>query len=98
MTATTTPPGLMTLSPDNWKLALIAAVVVPALAIAALPAGLAFWVTGIMAALAAAAAVMNAVRRRYYGGLLVAPAIAVLFVMNIFPLLWSLGLSFFAYQ
>ena len=26
------------------------------------------------------------------------PAIAVLFVMNIFPLLWSLGLSFFAYQ
>jgi multiple sugar transport system permease protein len=31
-------------------------------------------------------------------GLLVTPAIAVLFVMNIFPLLWSLGLSFFAYQ
>ena len=41
---------------------------------------------------------VNAYRRRYYGGLLVAPAIAVLFVMNIFPLLWSLGLSFFAYQ
>ena len=97
-TATTTPPGLMTLSPDNWKLALIAAVVVPALAIATLPTGLAFWVTGIMAALAVVAATMNAVRRRYYGGLLVAPAIAVLFVMNIFPLLWSLGLSFFAYQ
>jgi ABC-type sugar transport system permease subunit len=42
--------------------------------------------------------VVNAYRRKYYGGLLVTPAIAVLFVMNIFPLLWSLGLSFFAYQ
>src|SRR6266542_2315495 len=42
--------------------------------------------------------VVNAYRRHYYGGLLVSPAIAVLFVMNIFPLLWSLGLSFFAYQ
>ena len=51
-----------------------------------------------MAALVAAAFVVNAYRRKYYGGLLVAPAIAVLFVMNIFPLLWSLGLSFFAYQ
>jgi ABC-type sugar transport system permease subunit len=51
-----------------------------------------------MAALVAAAFVVNAYRKRYYGGLLVAPAIAVLFVMNIFPLLWSLGLSFFAYQ
>ena len=48
--------------------------------------------------LVAAAFVVNAYRRKYYGGLLVAPAIAVLFVMNIFPLLWSLGLSFFAYQ
>ena len=46
----------------------------------------------------AAAFVVNAYRRKYYGGLLVAPAIAVLFVMNIFPLLWSLGLSFYAYQ
>ena len=51
-----------------------------------------------LAALVAAAFAVNAYRRRYYGGLLVAPAIAVLFVMNIFPLLWSLGLSFFAYQ
>jgi len=32
------------------------------------------------------------------GPLLVAPAIAVLFVMNIFPLLWSFGLSFFNYR
>ena len=51
-----------------------------------------------MAALVAAAFAVNAYRRRYYGGLLVAPAIAVLFVMNIFPLLWSFGLSFFTYQ
>ena len=48
-------------------------------------------------ALAAASAVYNA-WGRYKGGLLVAPAIALLFVMNIFPLLWSLGLSFFSYR
>src|SRR5262249_1135865 len=36
--------------------------------------------------------------RRYAGGLLVAPALAVLFVMNIFPLLWSFGLSFYNYR
>jgi multiple sugar transport system permease protein len=63
-----------------------------------LPAKVSFWIIGAMAALIAAAFVVNAYRRKYYGGLLVAPAIAVLFVMNIFPLLWSLGLSFFAYQ
>jgi multiple sugar transport system permease protein len=32
------------------------------------------------------------------GPLLVAPAIVMLVVMNIFPLLWSLGLSFFNYR
>jgi multiple sugar transport system permease protein len=32
------------------------------------------------------------------GPLLVTPAIAMLVVMNIFPLLWSLGLSFFNYR
>ena len=47
--------------------------------------------------LVAVAAVVNA-WGRYNGGLLVAPAIALLFVMNIFPLLWSFGLSFFAYR
>ena len=35
---------------------------------------------------------------RYTGGLLVAPALALLFLMNIFPLLWSFGLSFFSYR
>ena len=35
-------------------------------------------------------------RRR--GPLLVAPAIIVLFVMNIFPLMWSFGLSFYNYR
>ena len=32
------------------------------------------------------------------GALLVAPALIVLFVMNIFPLMWSFGLSFFNYK
>ncbi len=35
---------------------------------------------------------------KYRGPLLVAPAIITLFVMNIFPLLWSFGLSFFNYR
>ena len=78
---------------------MLVGLVVSVLAVMALPAaGVSFWVVGAMAALVAAAFVVNAYRRKYYGGLLVAPAIAVLFVMNIFPLLWSLGLSFFAYQ
>ena len=103
MTATTAAsaapaPALFTLSPDNWKLAILAALAVSALAILALPAAVSFWIVGLMAALVAAAFVVNAFRRKYFGGLLVTPAIAVLFVMNIFPLLWSLGLSFFAYQ
>ena len=97
-TVTAPPPALMRLSPDNWKLAIVVGLVVSVLAAIALPAPVAFWVVGAMAAMIAAAFVVNAYRRKYYGGLLVAPAIAVLFVMNIFPLLWSLGLSFYAYQ
>src|SRR5690348_551415 len=91
-------PALFAVSPDNWRLAILIGVVVSVIAAMTLPAGIAFWAVGAMVALVAAAFVVNAYRRRYYGGLLVAPAIAVLFVMNIFPLLWSLGLSFFAYQ
>jgi multiple sugar transport system permease protein len=99
ITATQEPtPGFLTVTPDNWKLAVVIALLVSAIAAAALPAGAAFWVVGTMLAMVAAALVVNAYRRRYFGGLLVAPAIAVLFIMNIFPLLWSLGLSFFAYQ
>jgi len=82
----------------NWKLAIAVAVVASAISIAGLPAAVSFWVVGVTAALVAAAFAVNAYRRHYFGALLVAPAIAVLFVMNIFPLLWSLGLSFFAYQ
>ncbi|MEI7599084.1 MAG: sugar ABC transporter permease [Aestuariivirga sp.] len=97
-TATASPPALMRLSPDNWKLAILVGLIVSVIAAIALPASASFLVIGAMAAMIAAAFVINAYRRKYYGGLLVAPAIAVLFVMNIFPLLWSLGLSFYAYQ
>jgi len=93
-----TSPAFLAASADNWRLALVLGVAVSAAAAAALPAAVAFWIVGAMAALVAVAFAVNAYRRRYYGGLLVAPAIAVLFTMNIFPLLWSLGLSFFAYQ
>lgn len=99
MTAATLPPPPLT-SPvlHNWKLALLIGAAIAILAMVALPAKISFWVVGAMLALIAAAFATNAYRRKYYGGLLVAPAIAVLFVMNLFPLLWSLGLSFFAYQ
>jgi multiple sugar transport system permease protein len=95
---TLSPPALFTPVAHNWKLALTAGLAISILAMLALPAKASFWIVGAMAALIAAAFAVNAYRRKYYGGLLVAPAIAVLFVMNIFPLLWSLGLSFFAYQ
>lgn len=101
MTSATTPataPAFQQISADNWKLALLVGAIVSVVAVIALPAAASFWIVGAMAAMIAAAFAMNAYRRKYYGGLLVTPAIAVLFVMNIFPLLWSLGLSFFAYQ
>lgn len=96
--ASLSPPSLTTPVAHNWKLAILVGLLVSILSIVALPAAASFWIVGIMAAIVAAAFAINAYRRKYYGGLLVAPAIAVLFVMNIFPLLWSLGLSFFAYQ
>jgi multiple sugar transport system permease protein len=91
-------PSLTTPSLDNWKLAILLGGAASILGIMILPAAAAFWVSAAMTAMIAAAFVVNAYRHHYTGGLLVAPAIAVLFVMNIFPLLWSLGLSFFAYQ
>lgn len=81
----------------NWRLALAVAIIIIPLSIIALPGWVAFWVSGAAVALASATAVVNA-WGRYTGGLLVAPAIGVLVVMNIFPLLWSLGLSFYAYR
>jgi multiple sugar transport system permease protein len=95
---TASRPALFSISADNWRLAVLAGLIASLLAIFALPAGTSFWIVGISIAVIAATAITNAYRHRHFGGLLVAPAIAVLFVMNIFPLLWSLGLSFFAYQ
>ena len=91
-------PRFLAPAAGNWKLACVLGALLAAMAIAILPVSASFWVTAIVAVLVAGAFVVNAYRRHYYGGLLVAPAIAMLFVMNIFPLLWSLGLSFFAYQ
>jgi multiple sugar transport system permease protein len=96
--AVASPVLLFDVRPDNWKLAILAGLVVSIISMMALPASISFWIVGAMVAAVAAAFTVNAFRKHYYGGLLVAPAIAVLFVMNIFPLLWSLGLSFFAYQ
>ena len=91
-------PSFLSVSADNWKLAILVGLGVAILAMISLPAAASFWIVGAMVAMVAASFVVNAYRKHYYGGLLVSPAIAVLFVMNIFPLMWSLGLSFFAYQ
>src|SRR5437764_905585 len=88
---------LFELSWKNWPLALTGAIVVAPLSIAFLPPEISFWVAGAVCALVALTVVANA-WGRYKGGLLIAPAIALLFVMNIFPLLWSFGLSFFSYR
>ncbi|MGH6898809.1 MAG: carbohydrate ABC transporter permease [Geminicoccaceae bacterium] len=81
----------------NWRLALLLAIVAIPAAVLVLPIEGAFWISLAAVALVAASAVINA-WGRYTGGLLVAPAIALLFVMNIFPLMWSFGLSFFNYR
>jgi len=85
------------IAPSNWRLALLAAVVVIPLSILILPLGISFWVSLAATALVALSAVVKA-WGRHYGPLLVAPALALLFVMNIFPLMWSFGLSFFNYR
>ena len=90
--------GFFDLRWSNWQLALLAALVVIPLSIWLLPQDAAFWASLTAAALVALAAVATAFERRHHGALLVAPAVALLFVMNIFPLLWSLGLSFFRFK
>ncbi len=82
---------------SNWRLALVVAVVVVPGSVFVLPLNVAFWVSLAAAALVALTAVVNAWGRNN-GPLLVAPALALLFVMNIFPLMWSFGLSFFHFR
>jgi multiple sugar transport system permease protein len=82
---------------DNWRGGLVVFLIGMAVAIPLLPPNLSFWVSSALAALFAATVIVNA-WGRYTGGLLVAPALALLFLMNVFPLLWSFGLSFFNYR
>lgn len=91
------PRRFFDLRADNWPLAVILAIAVSIAAMSLLPPDISFWVGLVASGLAAASAVYNA-WGRYIGGLLIAPAVALLFVMNIFPLMWSLGLSFFSYR
>ncbi len=97
-TNTLSPAGdLFTLRWDNWLLALLSAIVVVPAAAILLPGYHAAIIAGVVFALVLITATVNA-WNRHTGGLLVAPAITVLVVMNIFPLLWSLGLSFYSYR
>ena len=81
----------------NWRLALAAAVVVIPASILAVPLEIAFWISLAASGLVCLTLVASAWGRQR-GPLLVAPALALLFVMNIFPLMWSFGLSFFHYR
>ena len=65
-TATAAPPPLMRVTPDNWKLAILVGLIVSIVAAIALPAKISFWIVGAMAAMIAAAFVVNAYRRKYY--------------------------------
>ena len=82
---------------NNWRLALLAALLVIPLSVWLLPLDIAFWISLAAAGSVCLTLVVNA-WGRYTGGLLVAPALALLFLMNIFPLMWSFGLSFFHYR
>src|SRR4029077_6088734 len=104
MTTTTDVPQtvpffqrLVALRWDNWQGALIVFVIGTALAIASFPPQVSFWVSSALAALFAVTLIANA-WGKYIGGLLVTPALVLLFLMNVFPLLWSFGLSFFSYK
>jgi multiple sugar transport system permease protein len=95
------PPNLLArlLTPrwSNWPAALVLFAIGMIAAIVALPPTASFWISAALAALLAVTIIVNA-WGRHVGGLLVAPALMLLFLMNIFPLLWSLGLSFFSYR
>jgi multiple sugar transport system permease protein len=82
---------------NNWPAALLLFLAGSSLSICTLPAMISFWISAVLAALLAITLVVNA-WGRYTGGLLVTPALMLLFLMNVFPLLWSFGLSFFAYR
>jgi multiple sugar transport system permease protein len=97
MNTITTKTPWYTPSWNNWRLALLAAIIIIPAAVVLLPLDIAFWVSLAAAALVCLTAVINA-WGRHTGGLLVAPALALLFLMNIFPLMWSFGLSFFHYR
>src|ERR1700733_11770160 len=97
-----TPPrssirGLTELRWNNWPGAMVLFLIGMPATIVVLPPAVSFWVSAVLAALLAASLIVNA-WGRYTGGLLVTPAMALLFLMNIFPLLWSFGLSFFSYR
>jgi multiple sugar transport system permease protein len=91
------PTGFFSPHWSNWRLALLLAVVAIPASVLLLPLEAAFWVSLAAAGLVALTLVVNA-WGRHTGGLLVAPAIGLLFVMNIFPLMWSFGLSFFNFR
>jgi multiple sugar transport system permease protein len=82
---------------NNWPAAMVVFLIGMPVTIMVLPPAASFWISAVLAALLAAALIVNA-WGRYTGGLLVTPALALLFLMNIFPLLWSFGLSFFSYR
>lgn len=82
---------------SNWRLPLLGTLLFVPTSILWLPEGVAFWASLAVVAALILCIVVNA-WGRHPGPLLVAPALGLLFLMNIFPLLWSLGLSFYHYR
>ncbi len=89
--------GWLTPTVSNWRLALLLAAIVLPVSVLTLPVATAFWLSLAAVGLVAVTAIVNA-WGRHPGSLLVAPALALLCVLNIFPLMWSFGLSFFHYR
>ncbi len=94
---TRAPLGITELRAGNWRLALLVAVIVMTVSIIALPGEISFWVSLAAVLFVGLSIVINAWGNSP-GPLLVAPALALLVVMNIFPLMWSFGLSFFKFR
>ncbi len=90
-------PDWLIPSPRNWRLALLVAIIAIPGSIWLAPIGVAFWISLVAVAVVVLTTTINA-WGRHPGPLLVAPAIALLVVMNIFPLMWSFGLSFFRFR
>jgi multiple sugar transport system permease protein len=94
----TSPPRTTRITGTLLLVTIIAGLAVMVGSLVLLPVAVGWWVALATCVIGCVIAVAYAWERHNYGALLVAPAMALLFLLNIFPLMWSFGLSFFAYR